>query len=93
MAGTIPIEAKGLRERIGDEIAIGHLTSATVVSPGTVYRAHHDADLHADAEVTVELGRDLDSDADLLSHIGRSRGSAWRSRSSTSQVHRTIPRR
>jgi hypothetical protein len=43
--------------------------------------------------VTVELGRDLDSDADLLSHIGRSRGSAWRLRLSTSQVHRTIPRR
>ena len=55
----------GDRERIEGEIAVGHLTSATVVSPGSTYvLSPHDADLRADVELTVEIGRDLDPSAD-----------------------------
>jgi 2-keto-4-pentenoate hydratase len=54
----------GDRERIGGEVAIGHLTSATVLAPGTAYRAPRDTDLHGDAEVALELARDVDLDAD-----------------------------
>jgi hypothetical protein len=42
-------------ERIGDEIAVGHLTSATVLADGGIYQGR-DEDLHADAELAVELG-------------------------------------
>jgi len=52
----------GDRERIGDEVAIGHLTSATLLEPRVACHVCGDADLHADAEVAFELGRDLDPD-------------------------------
>jgi hypothetical protein len=45
---------RGDRERIGDEIAVGHLTSATVLRSGGVYA--DGARLHADAEIALELG-------------------------------------
>ncbi|MDQ3951051.1 MAG: fumarylacetoacetate hydrolase family protein [Gemmatimonadota bacterium] len=64
----------GDRESIGGEIAVGHLTSATCLPPGTSYRAPDDAvELHADAELAVELGRDIGSPADaaaVLAAIG-----------------------
>jgi hypothetical protein len=47
----------GDRERIGDEIAVGHLTSRTRLEPGATY-ASAEGDLHADAEVAVEIGAD-----------------------------------
>lgn len=50
----------GDRERIGDEVAIGRLTSATLLEPGAAYHADGDGDLHADAEVAFQLGRDVD---------------------------------
>ena len=42
-------------ERIGDEIAVGHLTSATTLEDGSTYRGGG-RDLHADAELAVEIG-------------------------------------
>jgi 2-keto-4-pentenoate hydratase/catechol 2,3-dioxygenase-like lactoylglutathione lyase family enzyme len=54
----------GDRERIGGGPVIGHLTTATRLEPGAVYRAAGGADLHADAEVALELGRDVAPDAD-----------------------------
>ena len=47
----------GDAERDRDELAIGHLTSATVLEPGATYRAGGAGDLRADAEVAFELGR------------------------------------
>ncbi len=44
-------------ERIGGEIAVGHLTSATTLPDGSTYRGGG-RDLHADAELAVELGDD-----------------------------------
>jgi 2-keto-4-pentenoate hydratase/2-oxohepta-3-ene-1,7-dioic acid hydratase in catechol pathway len=46
----------GDRERIGDHIAVGHLTAATRLDPGAWYAPADGADLHADAEVAVEIG-------------------------------------
>jgi 2-keto-4-pentenoate hydratase len=54
----------GERESIGGEAAIGHLTSATLLSPGSTYPASRSADLHADAEVALELRREVPPDAD-----------------------------
>jgi hypothetical protein len=55
----------GQRESIGRSIVVGHLTSATRLAAGARYRIDGlDADLRADAEPAVELGRDLDADAD-----------------------------
>jgi 2-keto-4-pentenoate hydratase len=48
----------GDRERIGRHIAVGHLTSATTLQPGAVYQPQDGEDLHADAEVSVEIGPD-----------------------------------
>jgi hypothetical protein len=44
----------GERESIRGDIAVGHLTSATVLAPGSTYRGGGE-DLHADAEVALEL--------------------------------------
>ena len=44
-------------ERIGDEIAVGHLTSAATLEDGATYRGGG-RDLHADAELAVEIGTD-----------------------------------
>jgi 2-keto-4-pentenoate hydratase len=54
----------GAPERIGDEVAIGHLTSATTLAPGSRYRGGSAAALHADAEIALELSRDVEPDVD-----------------------------
>jgi 2-keto-4-pentenoate hydratase len=46
----------GDRERISDEIAVGHLTTATVLERGASYEPDPGELLHADAEVAVEIG-------------------------------------
>lgn len=46
----------GDRERIGNEIAVGHLTGATRLEPGDTYTSTDGELLHADAEVFVEIG-------------------------------------
>jgi Fumarylacetoacetate (FAA) hydrolase family len=48
----------GDRERIGDHIAVGHLTSETRLEPGVSYRPVEGEDLYADAEIAVEIGPD-----------------------------------
>jgi 2-keto-4-pentenoate hydratase len=55
----------GSRERIGDHPAVGYMTTATALSAGGAYCASTlvDGDLHADAELCVELGADLDPGA------------------------------
>jgi 2-keto-4-pentenoate hydratase len=51
----------GDRERLGGPV-IGHLTSASLLRDGADYGATKAA-LHADAEVALEIGRDLSADA------------------------------
>jgi hypothetical protein len=46
-------------ERIGDDHVVGHLTTATTLTDGSTYQGGGD-DLHADVELAVELGRDLE---------------------------------
>jgi len=53
----------GERERIGPGPVIGHLTTATQLQPGSIYRPDGAA-LHADAEVALELAHDVEPDAD-----------------------------
>jgi 2-keto-4-pentenoate hydratase len=48
----------GDRERIGNELAVGHLTTATQLEPGATYSVGDAARLHADAEIAVEIGAD-----------------------------------
>jgi 2-keto-4-pentenoate hydratase len=48
----------GERERVGDGPVIGYLTTATELAPGAAYRAGG-AQLHADAEIALELARDV----------------------------------
>jgi 2-keto-4-pentenoate hydratase len=53
----------GLSERdsIGGEIGVGHLTSATLLASGGSYvAADGEAELRADAEIVVEVSRDVD---------------------------------
>lgn len=45
----------GDSERIGGEIAVGSLTTATTLEDGTTYRGGG-RELHADAEFAVEIG-------------------------------------
>ena len=47
----------GDRERLGGTVAVGHLTSSSVLASGSRYRVDGEA-LHADAEIAVEIGRD-----------------------------------
>jgi 2-keto-4-pentenoate hydratase len=54
----------GDRERIGSGPVIGYLTTATQLEPGAVYPTGEAVALHADAEVGVELGRDVDPESD-----------------------------
>jgi 2-keto-4-pentenoate hydratase len=54
----------GEGERIGPGPVIGHLTSATQLEPGAVYRAEAAVDLRADAEVALRLGADVGPQAD-----------------------------
>lgn len=51
----------GERERLGG-IAVGNLTAATLLAPGSVYDSHG-AQLHADAEIAVRIGPDGEIDA------------------------------
>jgi hypothetical protein len=46
----------GERERIGAGPVIGHLTTASCIESGGIYRAPGDASLHADAELALEFG-------------------------------------
>jgi hypothetical protein len=50
----------GDAERIGDEIALGHLTSATVMATGERFHGNDATALNADAEIFVEIGRELE---------------------------------
>jgi 2-keto-4-pentenoate hydratase len=45
----------GDRERIGDTLVVGYLTSRTVVTPGGRCQVAGDSDLHADVEIAVEF--------------------------------------
>jgi 2-keto-4-pentenoate hydratase len=49
----------GDAERIADEIAVGHLTSATLLAPGSTYHSIDAVALNADAEIFLEIGREL----------------------------------
>lgn len=60
----------GDRERIAGHIAVGHLTSETVLPSGALFRAPEGAELHADAEAVVELGGDVDPRAGATSVAG-----------------------
>jgi 2-keto-4-pentenoate hydratase len=53
----------GEAERIGQGPVVGHLTTATQLEPGAAYPAGDPVALRADAEVAIELGRDVDPDA------------------------------
>jgi hypothetical protein len=48
----------GDSERIGGHIAVGYLTSTTRLRSGDAYEPADGEDLHADAEVAVEIGPD-----------------------------------
>jgi 2-keto-4-pentenoate hydratase len=54
----------GEAERIGREVALGYLTSASVVSARSTWMAGRDAALHADAELALEMAQHVTSDAD-----------------------------
>jgi 2-keto-4-pentenoate hydratase len=56
----------GRRERIGGHIAIGYLTTASLLGHAetVAIAALTGGDLHADAELCIELGTDLDHHAD-----------------------------
>lgn len=54
----------GEGERIGDEVAIGHLTSVSLLDPGAAYHAGSAIDLRADAEVALQVGRAVAPDGD-----------------------------
>jgi len=49
----------GQEEQLGGDHVVGHITSATTLDPGAVYVGGGD-DLHADVEVAVEIGEDLE---------------------------------
>jgi 2-keto-4-pentenoate hydratase len=49
--------------------AIGYLTSASLLPGGGVYRGSAAAGLHADTEVVIQLGRDVDVAADAAAAI------------------------
>ena len=50
----------GKRESIAGEIAVGYLISNTLLESGARFRPDPEADLHADAEAVVHLGREVD---------------------------------
>lgn len=69
----------GRREKIGEQIAIGYLTSDTVVGHACRYAppaGADDRDLHVDAELCVELERDINPEADSDS-VRAAIGSCW----------------
>jgi 2-keto-4-pentenoate hydratase len=66
-AGAVRVGWKlgmGDAERIGADPPTGHLTSASLLEPGGLYRGPPAGALHADAEVAVEMGEDVAPDAD-----------------------------
>jgi 2-keto-4-pentenoate hydratase len=66
-AGAVRVGWKlgvGDAERIGGEIAVGHLTTATLLPPGATFDGRGEAMLSADAEVALLIGRDVAPDAD-----------------------------
>jgi 2-keto-4-pentenoate hydratase len=56
----------GERERIGAGPVLGHLTSATRLKDGAALRAGNAGELHADAELAIHLGRDVEARADRV---------------------------
>jgi 2-keto-4-pentenoate hydratase len=50
----------GDRERIGKHIAVGYLTSETVLEADGRFRPAAESEFHADAEIAVELASDVD---------------------------------
>jgi 2-keto-4-pentenoate hydratase len=54
----------GDAERIGDEIAVGHLTSASLLTSGATFKVGESTTLSADAEIAMQLAFDLPADAD-----------------------------
>jgi hypothetical protein len=54
----------GRRESIGQRIAIGYLTTDTLIGDDGRYHPCGEQGLHADAELWVELEADLNGDAD-----------------------------
>jgi 2-keto-4-pentenoate hydratase len=54
----------GDAERIGEEIAVGHLTSASLLAPGSAFLSDPMSSLSVDAEVALEIGRDVLPDVD-----------------------------
>ncbi|MBV9536425.1 MAG: hypothetical protein JO321_13545 [Solirubrobacterales bacterium] len=56
----------GKRERIGDHIAIGYLTTATLIEPGGRFSLApgRDHELHVDTELCVDFANDVDRGAD-----------------------------
>jgi 2-keto-4-pentenoate hydratase len=60
----------GDAERIGERPVVGHLTSATRLHPGDVFRAAGVASLHADVELAVRFARDAHPDEHVGSAIG-----------------------
>jgi 2-keto-4-pentenoate hydratase len=72
-AGAVRVGWKlgvGDAERIGGELAVGHLTSATVLAPGATYSADDTGDLRADVEVAFEIGPDPAGPASAAPIIG-----------------------
>ncbi len=67
-AGAIHLGWKlgvGQRESIAGDIAIGYLTTATCLRPGSTYAATgEDRALHADVELYVEFGQDVPAAAE-----------------------------
>jgi 2-keto-4-pentenoate hydratase len=64
-AGAARVGSKlgvGDAERIGDQLAVGHLTTATLLAAGATFPSNT-ATLNADAEVALVLSRDLAPDA------------------------------
>ena len=58
--GITPVE-----ELIGDRPIFGYLTSESRLQPDQRFSAQHIAELRADCELAVRLGRDIGGDADL----------------------------
>jgi hypothetical protein len=64
----------GRRESIGGDIAVGYLTSATVLDRDIGYSAADGQALHVDAEAALQLGRDVkpaDDAGSIASAIAR----------------------
>src|SRR4051794_20614937 len=60
----------GDSERIGPGPAVGHLTSATQVGPGSSVRVAAYAAVRADVEIAVQFAHDVDPDGDVRDAIG-----------------------